>query len=90
MLDIFFLDENHFQRDLGNLFHRKISLLIEDFLILCQLLLSGSSHIETVLIGVGYRNCLRTLDDYVHFAIWMGQIQSKLMHLIVTYGLAIL
>ena len=37
----------------------------------------GSSHIQSVLIGVEYRNCRRTLDVYLLFAIWMGQIQSK-------------
>ena len=37
----------------------------------------GSSHIQSVLIGVKYQNCCRTLDVYLLFAIWMGQIQSK-------------
>ena len=42
-------------------------------------LMSGSSHIRSVLIGVEYRNCRRTLDVYLLFATWMGQIQSKLI-----------
>ena len=37
-----------------------------------------SSHIQSVLIGVEYRNCHQTLDVYLHFSIWIGQIQSKL------------
>ena len=39
-----------------------------------------SSHIQSVLIGVEYRNCCRTLDVYLRFAIWIGQIQSKLLY----------
>ena len=49
--------------------------------------MSGSSHIWSVLICVEYRNCCRTLDVYLFFAIWMGQIQSKLIYIFVTYGL---
>ena len=44
---------------------------------------SGSSHIRSVLIGFEYRNCRRTLDDYLLFAIWVGQIQSKLIYIFV-------
>jgi hypothetical protein len=46
---------------------------------------SGSSHIQSVLIGVKYRNCHQILDVYLLFAIWMGQIQSKLIYIFVTY-----
>ena len=49
--------------------------------------MSGSSHIQSVLIGVEYRNCRQTLDAYLLFAIWMGQIQSKLIYIFVTYEL---
>ena len=49
----------------------------------------GSSHIQSILIGIEYRNCPRTLDVYLPFAIWMGEIQSKLIYISVTYGLAI-
>ena len=45
----------------------------------------GSSQVESVLIGVEYQNCCRTLDVYLLFAIWMGQIQSKLNDRLVTY-----
>ena len=38
-------------------------------------LLSGSSHIGSVLIGVDYRNSHQTLDVYLHFAILLGQIE---------------
>ena len=38
--------------------------------------MSGSSHMRSVLIGVEYRKCSRTLDAYLLFAIWMGQIHS--------------
>ena len=34
------------------------------------------------------RNFCRILDVYSLFAIWMGQIQSKLIYIFVTYGLA--
>ena len=44
----------------------------------------GSSHIRSVLIGVEYRNRRRTLDVYLCFAIWIGQIQSKLLNGLVT------
>ena len=50
--------------------------------------MSGSSHIQSVLVGIEYRNCRRTLDVYLPFAIWMGQIQSKLISMFVTFGLA--
>ena len=40
--------------------------------------MSGSSHIQSVLIGVEYRNCRQTLDVYLLFAILLGQIKSKL------------
>ena len=40
--------------------------------------MSGSSHIGSVLIGVKYGNCHRTLDVYLLFAILLGQIKSKL------------
>ena len=48
----------------------------------------GSFHNQSFLIGVEYRNCRQTLDVYLLFAIWMGLIQSKLIHVFVTYGLA--
>ena len=51
-------------------------------------LMSGSSHIQSVLIGVEYCNYRRTLDVYLLFAIWMGQIQLKLIYIFVTYVLA--
>ena len=50
--------------------------------------LCGSCHVQNVLIDVEYRNCRRTLDVYLLFAVWMGPIQSKLIHIFVTYGLA--
>ena len=37
-----------------------------------------------VLIGVEYQNCCQTLDVYLLFAIWMGQIQSQLIYIFVT------
>ena len=43
---------------------------------------SGSSHIQSVLIGVEYRICCQTLDVYLLFNIWMGQIQSRLIYII--------
>ena len=46
----------------------------------------GSSHIGD--IGIEYRNYCRTLDVYIRFAIWMGQIQLKLIYVFVTYGMA--
>ena len=49
--------------------------------------MSGSSHIRGVLIDVEYRNCPKTLDVYLLFAICMGQIQSKLICTFVHYGL---
>ena len=46
--------------------------------------MSCSSHIRSVLIGVEYQNYRRTLDVYLLFAIWMGQIQLKLIDIFVT------
>ena len=48
-------------------------------------LMCGSCHIRN---GVEYQNCRRTMDVYFLFAIWMGQIQSKLIYVFVSYGLA--
>ena len=36
--------------------------------------MSGSLHIQSVLIGVKYKNCHQTLDVYLLFAILFGQI----------------
>ena len=47
----------------------------------------GSSHTQSVLIFIEYQNCCRTLDVYLRFAIWIGQIQSKLLNELVTNGL---
>ena len=41
----------------------------------------ATSHILSVLIDVEYRNCCRTWDEYLLLAIWMEQIQSKLIYL---------
>ena len=41
------------------------------------LLLRGSSHIRSVLIGVKYRNCRQTLNVYLLVAISIGQNQSQ-------------
>ena len=45
----------------------------------------GSSHIWSVLFGVGYRNCRQTLDVYLPVAILIGQIQSKPIYKLSTY-----
>ena len=50
--------------------------------------MSGSSDIRSVLIGVEYQNFRQILDVYLLFAIWMGQIQLKLIYIFVTYRLA--
>ena len=50
--------------------------------------MSGSSHIQSVLIDIEHRNCSRILDVYLFFVIRMGQIQSKLIYISVTYELA--
>ena len=47
--------------------------------------MSGSSHIQSVQVGVKYSNCSQTLDVYLLFAIWIGQIQSKLIYIFLTY-----
>ena len=52
-----------------------------------RFLMSSSSHIQGVLIGVKYRNCRRTLDVYLLFAILLGQIKLKLNYRLVTYKL---
>ena len=47
--------------------------------------MSGSSHIQSVLIRVKFQNYGQTLDVYLLFAIWMGQIQLKLIYIFLTY-----
>ena len=39
-------------------------------------LMHRSSHIQSVLIGIKYHNCCRTLDVYLLFAILIGVIQK--------------
>ena len=39
----------------------------------------GSSHIRSVLIGGKYRNCCRTLDVYLLFAIWNLDVANSKM-----------
>ena len=57
--------------------------------VLCwALFLCGSCHISSFLIGVEYWNCRQPLDVYLLFAIWIGQIQSKLIYICVSYELA--
>ena len=48
-------------------------------------LMFGSSHIPSVLIGVEYLNYRQTLDVYLLFAIWMGQIQLKLIYILIRF-----
>jgi hypothetical protein len=48
--------------------------------------MSGSSHIQSVLIGVEYRNCRQTLDVYLLVASSIGQVQSKPIYKLVTDG----
>jgi hypothetical protein len=50
--------------------------------------MSGSFHIQSVLIDAKYRNCRGTLDFHLLFAILLGQIKSKLNYRHVTYKLA--
>ena len=60
----------------------------EDDLVIISQQMSVSSHIRSVLIGVKYRNCHRTLNVYLLFAIVLRQIKSKLNYRLVTYKLA--
>ena len=39
-------------------------------------LMRGSSHIQSVLIGVEYQNCPRTLDVYLLFAICLCKVNQ--------------
>ena len=54
-----------------------------------KIFMCGSSHIQSVLIGVEYQNCCRNLDVYLLVAISMGQIQSKQIYKLVTYCVGI-
>ena len=47
--------------------------------------MSGSSHIQSALIGVKYRSCTQTLNVYLLVAILIEQIQSKPISKLVTY-----
>ena len=51
-------------------------------------LMSHSYHIQSVLIGIEYRNCRQTLDVYLLFAALHGQVKSKVNYRLVTYKLA--
>ena len=52
------------------------------------ILMCGSCHIWSFLIGVEYWNWRQTLDVYLLFAILLGQICQKLNYRFVTYKLA--
>ena len=40
--------------------------------------MSGSIHIQSVLIGVEYQNCYQALDVYLVFTILLWQIKPRL------------
>ena len=63
---------------------KKLTIKVDLFVVL----IFGSSHIWSVLIGVKYWNCCQTFIVYLRFALQMGQIQSKLIYIFVTYWLA--
>ena len=50
------------------------SLIVSFDIFYKDFLMLGSSHFRSVLIGVKYQNCRRTLDAYLCFAIWIGKI----------------
>ena len=58
------------------------------FVLVCTLLNVWFMSYSKCAIWHQYRNCHRTLDVYLLFAIWMGQIQSKLIYIFVTFKLA--
>ena len=45
----------------------------------------GSSHIQSVLIGIEYQNCCRSLDVYLLVVILIGKIQSIPIYKLVSY-----
>ena len=55
-----------------------------DKLINLMFIMRGSSHIQSVLIGVKYRDFRQTLDVSLLAAISIGQIQSKPIYKLVT------
>ena len=71
----------------GKKYEKKVRSIFDQWSHLYFSLVSSSSHIQSVAIGVKYRNCCRTLDVYLLFAIWMRQIQSKLIYIFVNYEL---
>ena len=73
--DLWDLDSNLTSNELVPKFDDALNPLIEKAK--SSKLMCGSCHIRNVLIGVKYKNCRGTLDVYLLFAIWMGQIQSK-------------
>ena len=42
---------------------------IQSLVIFC-----GPSHSQSALVDVEYRNCHQNFNDYLRFAIWIGQI----------------
>ena len=64
--------EPYLQQPSGIVFHAQNVNEGKSFWFMCD-----SCHIRNVLIGVKYRNCHQTLDVYLPFATWMGQIQNK-------------
>ena len=66
----------------------KLGLKKTDNEMMFSQVMSGSSHIRSVLIAVEYQNCHQYLDVYLLFAILLGQIRSKLNYRLVTYKMA--
>ena len=75
-------------QNFGKKYEKKVRSIFDQWSHLYFSLVSSSSHIQSVVIGVKCRNCCRTLDVYLLFAFWMGPRQSKLIYIFVTYGLA--
>ena len=57
--------------------------IIKVFFTICYTYV-GSSHIQSFIIGVEYRNCCRTLNVYLLFALLLGQTKSKLNYRLVS------
>ena len=48
----------------------------------------GHLVLGDLVLNIKTENCCQTLDVFFLFAIWIWQIQSKLIYIFVTYGMA--
>ena len=77
-------------QNFGKQYEKKVRSIFDQWSHLYFSLVSSSFHIQSVVIGVKYRNCCGTLDVYLLFAIWSLDEANSIkadLHNLYNYGL---